>query len=241
MPSLLAEERKALSSLLGDKVTALVTGVVKCFIGLPGQDWIESLPCVGVALVIDRTPPKSYHVKLFSVSSSDPIRVSIKGSFELYEGFAVQQLLPHFIAFETDGALVGLNFADLEEARSFCSSIAQFSPKPGSCQSASKSNSSISGPTNFKHNAHIGFSADSGFDFNNLPKEMIEVFKQAGISKAQLQNPETAKLVYNTLEQNREELSRMKMSMGPPPPAPPYGAAAPPAPIRTAPRTFLFD
>ncbi len=53
----------------------------------------------------------------------------------------------------------------------------------------------ISGPMDVKHVAHMGYSANGGFDLSQLPPEWRMLFKAAGVKKRELMDPETAKYV----------------------------------------------
>lgn len=58
-------------------------------------------------------------------------------------------------------------------------------------------------PTDFKHTSHIGWSANGGFDLNNIPAEWKEQFRQIGLTKAALQNDSTlANQVFALMEKD---------------------------------------
>lgn len=51
----------------------------------------------------------------------------------------------------------------------------------------------ISGPVGFKHESSMKFNASTGeIDLENLPPEMLEIFKKAGVTKKDLQDKTTA-------------------------------------------------
>eukprot|EP01122_Echinamoeba_exundans_P017749 TRINITY_DN970_c0_g1_i2.p1 TRINITY_DN970_c0_g1~~TRINITY_DN970_c0_g1_i2.p1 ORF type:complete len:1029 (+),score=207.70 TRINITY_DN970_c0_g1_i2:226-3312(+) len=79
----------------------------------------------------------------------------------------------------------------------------------------------VSGPTDFQHKAHIGWSAGTGFDIRNLPPEWKEIFKAAGIKPAELKDPETAKLVIDTIVETIIPDSSGSELEAPPPIPPP--------------------
>jgi hypothetical protein len=45
----------------------------------------------------------------------------------------------------------------------------------------------VSAPEGFEHRSHVGWSADNGFDVNNLPAEWKHLLKSAGLRKKDLQ------------------------------------------------------
>jgi len=54
----------------------------------------------------------------------------------------------------------------------------------------------LSAPREFKRTTHIGFdSKTGGFEIKDMPPEWKQLFKEAGISKKEAQNPEVARLV----------------------------------------------
>jgi hypothetical protein len=57
----------------------------------------------------------------------------------------------------------------------------------------------LSAPTNFRHQGHIGWDPEKGFEVSNIPPEWKSVFVSAGIKKSELRNPETAKYVMNII------------------------------------------
>jgi hypothetical protein len=42
-----------------------------------------------------------------------------------------------------------------------------------------------------RHESHIGWTAEKGFDLTNIPPEWQELFDKAGVTKDQLQDAET--------------------------------------------------
>eukprot|EP01104_Vermistella_antarctica_P006404 TRINITY_DN17106_c0_g1_i1.p1 TRINITY_DN17106_c0_g1~~TRINITY_DN17106_c0_g1_i1.p1 ORF type:complete len:402 (-),score=116.55 TRINITY_DN17106_c0_g1_i1:46-1251(-) len=99
----------------------------------------------------------------------------------------------------------------------------------------------ISGPTDFKHEAHIGWDPDAGFEIRNIPPEWRKLFQAAGVKKSELRNPETAKFIMETVAEfamadgGAEAAELMKSSPAAPPPAPGGGPPPPPAPAAPPP------
>jgi hypothetical protein len=91
-----------------------------------------------------------------------------------------------------------------------------------------KPKSVIGAPTNVKHEGHIGWDPEHGFDIKNIPPEWKKLFQNAGIKKNDLKDVEFAKTVVTTVA---EALT----APPPPPPPPPSGKAPPPPPSGKAP------
>ncbi|ELR19116.1 P21Rho-binding domain containing protein [Acanthamoeba castellanii str. Neff] len=120
-----------------------------------------------------------------------------------------------------------------------------------------KTISVISGPTNVKHEVHLGWDARDGFKVRNIPLEWKKLFQAAGVKKSDLKDADTAKFLIETVAHTRQTLRgqahaptqfgspqavRRETAAGaggpttapeaapaPPPPVPP--PPAPPAPI----------
>merc|ERR1712137_175171 len=86
----------------------------------------------------------------------------------------------------------------------------------------------IGGPTGFKHESHIGWDMENGFDIRNIPPEWKKLFQAAGVKKSDLQDAETRRLIVSTIHNAAPELSDGGMGGAPPPPAPPPPCAPPP-------------
>ncbi len=91
----------------------------------------------------------------------------------------------------------------------------------------------IGAPTNFRHVGHVGWDPDKGFDVNSMDPELKSLFDQAGISEDQLKDKETAKFIYDFIEDHggveavKTEAKRL--------PAPPVPAPSPSIPSMEAP------
>ncbi|KAK5578979.1 hypothetical protein RB653_008655 [Dictyostelium firmibasis] len=81
----------------------------------------------------------------------------------------------------------------------------------------------ISAPTNFKHESHIGWDPENGFDIKNIPPDWRKLFQSAGIKKSELKNAETAQFIVNIIGEQM-----VNTGGAAPPPQP--GRSAPPAP-----------
>mmetsp|Transcript_5728 Transcript_5728/g.7979 ORF Transcript_5728/g.7979 Transcript_5728/m.7979 type:complete len:361 (+) Transcript_5728:94-1176(+) len=137
---------------------------------------------------------------------------------------------PDFHCFEIPGKVVGLRFAEIEEAALFSSKVHSRLQKLAkdmnerSSSGGSEKNSKgvfdklkgwfgvkkkpkretkqtiIGRPTDFKHEAHIGYDPNKGvFDLDSLSHEWKQIFKQAGIRKKHLRNKSTAKRIFDRI------------------------------------------
>jgi len=94
----------------------------------------------------------------------------------------------------------------------------------------------ISAPTDFKHQSHIGWDPEKGFEIRDIPADWRKLFQSAGIKKSELKNAETAQFIVNVIG---EQLASGAMgdapltpsrSAPPPPPSGPRASVAPPPP-----------
>ncbi|EGG19319.1 hypothetical protein DFA_02106 [Cavenderia fasciculata] len=89
----------------------------------------------------------------------------------------------------------------------------------------------ISAPTGFKHESHIGWDADNGFDIRNIPEDWRKLFSSVGIKKRELKNPETAQFILSVIGESVAQQNAQKStsaSSAPPPPPPTMGVSKPP-------------
>merc|ERR1712137_118308 len=79
----------------------------------------------------------------------------------------------------------------------------------------------IGGPTDFKHESHIGWDMENGFDIRNIPPEWRKLFQAAGVKKSDLQDADTRKLIVSTINASGASTDAPPRPMAPaPPPAP---------------------
>ena len=94
----------------------------------------------------------------------------------------------------------------------------------------------FSKPTNFRHQSHIGWDPEKGFDLDNIPADWKKLFQQAGIKKSELRDAETAKYVMGVLNEAIAAEGAPPADNAPPaptgtaPPPPPAGGGPPPPP-----------
>ena len=84
----------------------------------------------------------------------------------------------------------------------------------------------LSGPSGFRHESHIGWDPENGFDVNNIPAEWRKLFRAAGVKKSELTDAHTAKFIMQTVT---EAMAEDGSGGAPPPPPPPGGPPPPPA------------
>jgi len=94
----------------------------------------------------------------------------------------------------------------------------------------------IGSPTNFSHDTHVGWDAERGFEVRNIPAEWKKLFVAAGVKKEEIEDPETRKLLVDTVCASMYMMSSpAPPSGGPPPPAsggpPPPVSGGPPPPM----------
>ncbi|KAF2076768.1 hypothetical protein CYY_001957 [Polysphondylium violaceum] len=101
----------------------------------------------------------------------------------------------------------------------------------------------ISAPTGFKHQSHIGWDPEKGFEIRDIPPDWRKLFQSAGIKKSELKNAETAQFIVNVIG---EQLASGTMSDAPltpsrsaPPPPPGTRASVAPPPPPSGPRASV--
>jgi len=94
---------------------------------------------------------------------------------------------------------------------------------------------SISGPENFRHESHIGWDPEHGFEIRNIPPQWRKLFQAAGIKKSDLKDAETVKFVMDTISQNLPPGTAPPMMGGAPPAPPKRTGPAPTAPTTRGP------
>jgi len=77
----------------------------------------------------------------------------------------------------------------------------------------------VSDPRGFRHESHIGWDPERGFEIRNIPPEWRKLFAAAGIKKNELRDADTARFVMNVIGET---------VAGSGPPRPPTTTTAPP-------------
>lgn len=86
-------------------------------------------------------------------------------------------------------------------------------------------------PTGFRHQSHIGWDPEKGFEVDNIPSDWKKLFQQAGIKKSELRDAETAKYVMGVLNEAIASGDMPPPGPAPTPPAPTGNAPPAPAPV----------
>lgn len=229
MPLLTSAEKQNVQRTLGNSASAMYSTIARLFFcsvedcGRGVQGWRYSGLWGIVVPVFDRSPPASRHIKLLDFQT-----LEVRFNQELYESVNYQLLDPTFHAFEFDHGMVGLQFSDAMEANEFADKLRSIIPSRPIIAGTPSSNNAyypnnlhrgasfmsrlfqkspsinpgaqVSQPTAFQHVVHIGYDSESGFDLSNLPAEWKQIFQQAGISKKQLQQKDTAAVIFETIQ-----------------------------------------
>lgn len=317
-PSLLLtkEENEMVFAALGSRRITKATAVAQLYTAHPDVHKWTKLK-TGVVCFVKDNLRKSYYIRLLEMNNKG---CTIAWEQELYNQFTYDRDLPRFHHFPGDKFMVGLNFADEQEADKFLKAMEtkikdrqhrrqtlkqrkgtfdnrrpssppnhpapplpntahpsptpmQTIPEPTTTLNLSSSNtpsggnkgqkgkkkkinkSDISAPSNFKHLAHVGWDPNTGaFDSNNIDAAWKKLFDTVGVSDTDLKDEQTAKFIYDFVEQHggiekanqQLEADRQKPAPPPPshggrrggqgrPPPPPHGRGAPPPPNRNAP------
>jgi len=134
--------------------------------------------------------------------------------FELYEDIEYKALDAQFHSFEMEDCVGGFSFCNKEEAPKFMSKVTALKPsakdnavdalkgqnKGGGLFSSFRTKEKkpvapqVSSVVQVVHTQHIGINPDGTFDLNNISPEWKQLFRQAGIKKKDLANPEVAKV-----------------------------------------------
>jgi len=86
----------------------------------------------------------------------------------------------------------------------------------------------IGAPTNFSHDTHVGWDTEHGFELRNIPLEWKKLFKDAGVTRSELEDPETRRILVDAVRQSM--YGGAPLSIPAPPPPPPAPAPPPPPP-----------
>ncbi|KAL1526331.1 hypothetical protein AB1Y20_015045 [Prymnesium parvum] len=169
-----------------------------------------------------------------------------------------------FHTMEFENYIAGVCFDDDSNAKEFEAKIPIMSPKskPGAApaksqrkglfstekkekkkkealQQTERPEMVISGPTDFKHVAHVGWDEQQGFQVQDLPAEWKVLFKKAGVKKKDLTDKDTARMIVETITEKMSDQEMAQMPALPgvtdrprpkPPPAPPPRTAPVAAP-----------
>mmetsp|Transcript_22300 Transcript_22300/g.43756 ORF Transcript_22300/g.43756 Transcript_22300/m.43756 type:complete len:663 (-) Transcript_22300:751-2739(-) len=192
--------------------------ILRTFKNLSNEEWTTTNVVGALVLIIDRAVDalvfQIYDLKTFS----------LRFSYELYLDINYEVLNAQFHAIEIEDAVAGFCFADQGEARTFLSKVMALRPTSksnaganllrkekkglfggifggGSSKSKGRESLRIGQVRMLQHNQHVGVNADGTFDVNHLNPQWKQLFKQAGVRKKDLENPETAAAIMATIQQ----------------------------------------
>lgn len=226
--------------------------VIKNFPDISDRQWKFTNVVGALVLLVDRTLD-TFLFRIYDLEGDHELRFE----YELYEDIEYKALDAQFHAFEMDDCVGGFSFASKDEAPKFLSKVNALKPtSKGGAVDALKGKKKpaasgggglfgkkpkpkpvmeVSAVINVTHTQHVGVGADGGFDLNNISPEWKALFKQAGIRKKDLANPETAKAIADTIIRSQpvEQHAQLKAQMAPP--ATTARAATPAAAAQQAP------
>mmetsp|Transcript_26332 Transcript_26332/g.46702 ORF Transcript_26332/g.46702 Transcript_26332/m.46702 type:complete len:593 (+) Transcript_26332:141-1919(+) len=241
MPLISRAEDSLIKKALGKFQYPLAMTVAKLYLS-EGKYWHDTGIWGALVLTIDRENKNLPHLlKILDLGTCETLFCQ-----EIYPMLRYRIPQKDFHTFEIKGKVVGLRFADVEEAVVFNSRLQSrlrkladdFTKQSLQTQQKTKPRASVLGaikgwfgikeskedahvaeigrPENFKHNAHIGFDPEKGIDLDSLSPEWKQLFKRAGIRKKHLRNKTTAKAIFDKISSYGPNALK-----GPPPPLPP--------------------
>ncbi|KAI0700298.1 hypothetical protein BC835DRAFT_1451484 [Cytidiella melzeri] len=147
------------------------------------------------ALALAKDSSRGAHVfKLVDIMGTG----GIVWEHELYEGLEYNQDRPFFYSFSGDECMIGLVFADEGEAKTLAKKVNTRKKSDSGDNKASSSSSKkkskggkidkslISAPSSFKHIAHMGYDAESGFTSTNVDpswQALLTSLESMGVDK----------------------------------------------------------
>mmetsp|Transcript_6664 Transcript_6664/g.8722 ORF Transcript_6664/g.8722 Transcript_6664/m.8722 type:complete len:742 (-) Transcript_6664:1576-3801(-) len=190
--------------------------ILRTFPNLNNREWTDSTVTGGLVLVIDRQN-RSVLFQIYDLESME-----LRFETELYENIEYNQMNNQFHAFEMKDCIAGFQFADARVGAKFYAKVNKSRPvvksiklkkskgngsmwnlRPFRRKSRRKDSLEIGEVMMVEHKGHMGLDSNGGFDLNNIPAEWKQMFRKAGIRKADLKDADTAKQVIETI-QNHE-------------------------------------
>lgn len=215
----------------------------------------------GIVAVVDRSVNTTY-LQIYNLKTKNTVKLF---EYELYNDLQYVSLDPTFHTFEMDDCVAGLSFPNGEMGRKFLSKVSSLIPKTetifedhtkkkvpalfgfgGSFILKGSNNNNnnegavaaeISAPTAVTHMQHAGVTANGEVDFVNLAPEWKAVFKNAGIRKKDLQNPDTRRVVLQSIALSGYNISSSPSKYQQVEQEPDF-EVPPPPPIEQRPLTF---
>lgn len=189
------------------------------FPNLNSNTWTR-VPVQGAAVIVVDRSTGQVLLQIYDLYGE----IKKRFEYELYYNMEYVSLDPGFHAFEMDDCVAGLSFSSSEVGRKFYLKAVTLVPKPEDDAPASQVQArtekkkglfglgssftskpppppqmEISGVINVIHQQHVGLTKDGEFDFGALAPEWKAVFKAAGVKKKDLTNPETRRVVMQSI------------------------------------------
>lgn len=177
--------------------------ILNQFPNLSNSEWTYADVVGGLCLVFDREL-QTVVFQIYNIETSD-----IRFEYELYEDINYMQLNSRFHCFEMEDCVAGFHFSSEEVAEKFFSKVNALKPrvpdnkkkkkgrrgrktKPARKKKPKKGDFVVGEPQLFEHTGHVGVDGTGNFDFSQITPEWKKIFKDAGIRKKDLKNPEVA-------------------------------------------------
>ena len=211
--------------------------VLLSFPDVRSDQWLYTQVMGALVLSIDRSQQGSFFFQIYDLETYE-----MRYEYELYEDIAFNRLDPQFMAFEMEDCVAGFSFADKAGATKFYSKVRALRPTStdDAVSGLRKGNKGFGGfggskkrkaakkkgaikvgnVMNVVHNAHVGLNSDGSFDLNNISPEWKQLFRQAGIKKKDLANPEVANAIIQTIAETAAAEAYEEVPIEDVPPAP---------------------
>lgn len=196
VPRLDRTELEQLKRTIGPTSSILASAVTKLYVCLKGESEYSYTGIWGaLLLVVDRTPPTSKALQIYSLHPSTPHYPSSESnstaplleclfSVQLYESLAYLSPNHLFHTFEIDVGLVGFSFGDIAGAHDFLVKVRAAIPPHGTVSTRPPKKSSFfarlfgASPRDARPTRE-SISAPTGVVKNQLPEEWQTLFKNA--------------------------------------------------------------
>ncbi|MCO5596206.1 hypothetical protein L7F22_050266 [Adiantum nelumboides] len=207
-----SDKSKVKSSLPSSSNKILTATVARVFVAYPNKSIWSYTGIEGALAFVRDSDRNTFALKLVDLKAA---KGGVIWEHELYEPLSYNQDRTHFHTLEGDEHMIGFAFADDGEASELYKKISNRQKFAKSNSSAakkknrgskilggggsSKSNggkidkSMIGAPSDFKHVAHMGYTAEKGFSAENVDPSwsaLLDQLSNMGISRADIQKNE---------------------------------------------------
>lgn len=209
-----SDKSKVKSSLPSSSNKILTATVARVFVAYPNKSVWSYTGLEGALAFVRDSDRNTFALKLVDLKAA---KGGVIWEHELYEPLSYNQDRTHFHTLEGDEHMIGFAFADDGEANELYKKISNRQKFAKSSSSAnkkknrgskllgsggggsSKSNggkidkSMIGAPSDFKHVAHMGYTAEKGFSAENVDPSwsaLLDQLSNMGISRADIQKNE---------------------------------------------------